>query len=185
MLEGPKVALVPLDVTDVTPEYVDWFNDPVTFRFLGSKFPQTLTSVRAYVSSIQRPNFICRIVRRADGRHIGNIALQGFSPVDRRMELGIVIGDAESRGRGFGREACSLAVAFAFDHLNLHKVTAGTVAGNDAMKNVFVSLGFAIEGTLTEHYALEGRYLDVFVLGVLRRTFRPSHARDRGSAGTE
>ena len=175
MLEGSKIALAPLDAADVTPDYVDWFNDPLTFRFLGSKFPQTLSSVRAYVAGVQPPNFICRILRRDTGKHIGNIALHSYTPIHHRMELGIVIGDGDARGRGFGREACSLAVAFAFDHLNLHKVTAGTVQGNDGMTRVFQSLGFAIEGTLAEHYAVEGAYRDVILFGVLRRTFLPCH----------
>ena len=175
MLEGRRVRLAPLDVADITSDYVSWLNDPATFEFLGSKFPQTATSVRRYVESVAPPNFLCRIIRQADDAHVGNIGMSGFSTVNRRMELGIMIGDPSARGQGLGREACSLAVEHAFDHLNLHKVTAGTVVENAGMTKVFQTLGFTIEGTLREHYALRGGYRDYHVFGLLRNQFVPCH----------
>jgi RimJ/RimL family protein N-acetyltransferase len=169
MISGQSVRLEALDPErDVTPEYLSWLNDPAVFRFLGSKFPQTTLSARNYVQGITRPNFIAKIILRADGRHIGNLAMQGFDPIHRNMELGIVIGETAARGKGYGREACTLAIRYAFDHLGVQKVTAGTVAGNDGMKKVFLGLGFAIEGTLRSHYELEGKRLDVLRFGLLR-----------------
>jgi ribosomal-protein-alanine N-acetyltransferase len=171
MLTGDRIVLAPLDVSDVTEAYVSWFNTPDTFRYLGSKFPQTITSVRDYVASVKAPNFICRILLQDEQKHVGNIAMYNFHPVHRRMELGIVIGDPAARGRGVGREACRLAISHAFEHLNLHKVTAGTVDDNGGMTRVFLSLGFTIEGTLREHYFLGDRYHDYHVFGLTRSAF--------------
>lgn len=116
---------------------------------------------------------ICRMLRRPDDVHVGNVALHGFDPVHRRMEIGIVIGRADARGQGLGRAACSLLVEFAFNHLNIHKITAGTVVENEPMTKAFLSLGFAIEGTLLSHYYLNGRYIDVHRFGLVREHFRP------------
>jgi RimJ/RimL family protein N-acetyltransferase len=170
MLEGALVRLEPLDPErDVTDDYVSWLADPAVFRFLGTKFGQTRASVRAYVERITPPNFIAKIVTREGELHVGNIAMQGFDPVHCTIELGILIGAAEARGKGYGREACRLAVTYAFDHLGVHKVTAGTVAPNVAMKKVFLSLGFAIEGTLRQQYLLEGARHDLLRFGLLRK----------------
>ncbi len=174
MLEGRLVGLEPLEPDGITDDYVSWFNDPETFRYLGTKFGQTRGSVRKYVESIQPPNFISRIIQKSDRTYVGNIALHEFDAMNRRMEVGIVIGPPEARGKGLGREACSLVIAFGFDHLNLHKITAGTVAGNVGMSKVFESLGFTLEGTLAEHFYLEGRYHDVYRFGLLRERFRPA-----------
>ena len=176
MLTGRSICLVPLDVDDITNDYVDWFNDPDTFRFLGSKFGQTRTSVRKYVERLQAPNMICKILAKPDFKHIGNIAMSGFDPVNRRVELGIVIGAKDMRGKGVGKEACSLLIQFGFDHLNIHKFTAGTVAPNVGMKKVFLDLGFDIEGTFVQHYFLEGQYLDYFQFGLIREKFKPASA---------
>jgi RimJ/RimL family protein N-acetyltransferase len=174
MLEGRLVVLQPLSAEDVTDEYVGWFNDPETFRYLGTKFGQTRASIRKYIEQLSAPNLICRILEKTSLRHIGNITLHEFDPISRRMELGIVIGAPDARGKGFGREACSLLAAFGFDHLNLHKITAGTVVDNVGMTRVFESLGFKIEGTLAEHYYLEGRFRDMLRFGLLQRNFTPS-----------
>jgi [ribosomal protein S5]-alanine N-acetyltransferase len=169
MICGQRVRLEAFDPErDITPAYLSWLNDPAVFRFLGSKFPQSAQSARTYVQGITRPNFIAKIVVTAAGRHIGNLAMQGFDPIHRNMELGIVVGDSAERGKGYGREACALAIRYAFDHLGVQKVTAGTVFGNDAMKNTFLALGFSLEGTLRSHYELEGRRLDVLRFGLLR-----------------
>jgi [ribosomal protein S5]-alanine N-acetyltransferase len=175
MLTGKLVMLAPLGVDEVTDDYVSWFNDPETFRYLGSKFGQTHASIRDYIKQVQAPNLMARIIRREDMKHVGNLALQDFDPVNRRMELGIVIGAADARGKGLGREACSLVIQHAFDHLNVHKITAGTVIDNAAMTKVFTELGFAIEGTLREHYYLEGGYKDMLRFGLLQREFKIAH----------
>jgi len=119
------------------------------------------------------PNVLCKIVRRSDQQHVGNISLHHFDAIHRRMEIGIIIGDPSARGQGLGREACSTIARFGFDHLNLHKITAGTVVGNAAMTRVFTSLGFAIEGRLVEHFFLEGQFHDVLRSGVRKADFRP------------
>lgn len=173
MLEGLHVVLQPLDASEVSDDYVGWLNDPESFRYLDTKFGQTRASVRHYVESIQPPNLLCRIVEKGQRRHVGNLALHQIHPVHRSAELGILIGASDARGKGYGREACELIIRYAFDHLNLHKITAGTVDKNVAMKQVFLSLGFSIEGTLVQQYYLEGTYHDIFRFGLLRSAFKP------------
>jgi RimJ/RimL family protein N-acetyltransferase len=171
MLEGSLVRLEPMAPDDVTDEYVGWLNDPETFRYLGTKFGQTRASVRAYVESVRPPDVLCRMMDKASGAHVGNISLHSIHPVHRSAELGIMIGSAAARGKGFGREACLLLIAYGFNHLNLHKITAGTVDKNIAMKQVFLGLGFAIEGTLRQQFYLDGEYHDIHRFGLLRDAF--------------
>ena len=173
MLEGERVRLAPLGPEDVTDQYVEWLNDPATFQYLGTKFGQTRASVLRYVESVQPPNLLCKIVEKGSQAHVGNISLHSIHPVHRCGELGILIGAAAARGKGYGREACRLLIGYAFDHLNLHKITAGTVASNVAMKQVFLGLGFTIEGTLAQHFYLEGQYHDIYRFGLLRAAFAP------------
>ena len=171
MLEGALVRLEPMGLEDVSDDYLGWLNDPETFRFLGTKFGQTRASARSYIESVRAPNLLCRILERESGVHVGNIALHSIDPVHRSGELGILIGAPAARGRGLGREACALLIAYGFGHLNLHKITAGTVDKNVAMKQVFLNLGFAIEGTLRGQFYLEGQYHDIYRFGLLRDEF--------------
>ncbi|MEO7774740.1 MAG: GNAT family protein [Steroidobacteraceae bacterium] len=172
MLEGSLVRLAALDPDrDISDAYVAWLNDPEVFRYLGSKFPQSTVSVRHYLTGIVPPNFIARILRRDTGAHIGNIAMQFHDPVHRNIELGILIGDRAARGKGYGREACRLAIEYTFEHLNVHRITSGTISSNLGMQKVFAALGFTLEGTLRQHYALDGKRLDALRYGLLREEF--------------
>lgn len=171
MLDGRLVRLEPLGPEHVTDDYVGWLNDPETFQFLGTKFGQTRASVLRYVEGIQSPDLLCRIIVKASGAHVGNISLHSVHPVHRSAELGILIGVPDARGKGYGREACRLLIAYAFDHLNLHKITAGTVDQNTGMKRVFLGLGFTIEGTLAQQFYLAGAYHDIVRFGLLRAAF--------------
>jgi RimJ/RimL family protein N-acetyltransferase len=100
MLETSRVTLIPLDTEDIAEEYVQWFNDPATFLYLGTKFGQTRSTIKMYLQSIKPPNLIAKIMVKPDCKYVGNIALQDFDPIHRRMELGIVIGESEFRSRG-------------------------------------------------------------------------------------
>ena len=173
MLESSRVILAPLDGEDISDEHIQWFNDPATFLYLGTKFGQTKSTVKAYVQSIKPPNLICKIVVKPDHRYVGNIALQHFDSVHRRMELGIVVGVVDARGKGIGKQACSLIIKYAFEHLNVHKITAGTVAENISMDKAFRDLGFKVEGRLLEHWYVEGKYHDVYRYGLLGPDFKP------------
>ena len=171
MLDGSLVRLAPFGPDDVTDDYVGWLNDPETFQYLGTKFGQTRATARRYVDGIEPPNVLCRIIDKASGAHVGNVALHSIHTVHRSGELGILIGSPTARGRGFGREACALLIAYAFEHLNLHKITAGTVDKNVPMKQVFLGLGFALEGTLRNQFYLRGEYHDIYRFGLLRDAF--------------
>ena len=180
MLEGDHVILTPFGSADVSDAYLAWLNDPDTLRYLNLHFGQTRESVLEYVASFRPPNLLCQIRLKPDSIHVGNISLSRFEPVHRHAELGIAIGVPQARGRGIGTEACSLLIQHAFDRLNLHRVTAGTVIDNVAMTKVFLKLGFKVEGTLRAHHYLDGRYTDAHRFGLIRDEFIPVQIRTVG-----
>jgi RimJ/RimL family protein N-acetyltransferase len=71
-----------------------------------------------------------------------------------------------SRGRGIGREALSLTIAYARDALNLRKLTLEVVAYNTRAERLYKGGGFELEGTLRQQYYLGGSYHDVKVMGL-------------------
>ena len=90
---------------------------------------------------------------------------------DRHAEIGILIGDEKSRGKGYATEAIRLVADHAFNKLNLRKLYTGMVKGNEASKRAFEKVGFRIEGTLREHFYLNGKYLDCYRMGLLRSEY--------------
>lgn len=175
---GPASQLIelqPLTVDQVSAAYVGWLNDPATNRYMGcARSVSTRESVAAFVDSFKGRDdrYLFGIFVRETGAHIGNVALQDIDLFDSRGEVGILIGAPEWRGRGVGTEAIRLIAEFAFSSLGLHRITAGVVAGNEGSRRAFEKAGFTLEGTLREHYVIDGVYHDVYRLGMLSGEFR-------------
>jgi len=71
-------------------------------------------------------------------------------------------------GQGYGYEAGGLALAFAFDELNLHRVTSTIFSYNERSIALFEKLGFRREGVFREFLQRDGRRHDVLLYGLLR-----------------
>lgn len=166
-IDGERLYLRPVEMADVTDEYVNWLNNEEINQYLESRFVNhTLESVRAYVEKIVRDPevFFFAMVRKDNNRHIGNIKL---GPVDWRHkigDIGIIIGDQDSWGKGFAAEAIAALSGFAFSELGLHKLTAGAYENNIGSIKAFQKAGFAEEGRRKSHYLYKGKYIDSVLL---------------------
>jgi RimJ/RimL family protein N-acetyltransferase len=180
-LVGERLYLRPLDESDVGDDYVGWLNDPEVTRFLETgRWPTSAESVRAWVRRFDgsRSDLAFAIVDRASEAHVGNVTLNHIHPVHRTADTGLMLGRKDFWGKGYAREAWSLVIDHGFRRLNLRKIVAGVVAGNDASLAVLRSLGFALEGTLRHEFWVEGEYRDGLRLGLLPGEF----IRERGGA---
>jgi ribosomal-protein-alanine N-acetyltransferase len=99
----------------------------------------------------------------------GFVALYGLGR-QTAPELGVLIGDPEQRGRGVGREAIRQAVIRAFE-AGAHRVYVRILAGNDASRRAFESLGFKREGLMRSHVRRGDALLDCELWGLLPGEF--------------
>ena len=171
IIEGTKTYLRPLEMDDVSKSYVGWLNDPEVNGFLESRFlKQTKTTVKKYVSAIKKDkNYLfLAIVIKDGGKHIGNIKLGPINKVHGFAEIGILIGDKSSWGKGYATEAIKLLVNHAFKNLGLRKLTAGCYETNVGSIKAFQKAGFLEEGRFKKHYAYNGKYLDRICLALFK-----------------
>lgn len=176
-LVGQKLYLRTLEESDVGDDYVGWLNDPDVTRYLeAGKYPSTLESIRDYVLRFHNStsNILLGIVDRATDKHIGNVTLNNIKSIHRFADTGILIGPRAFRGKGYGYEAWSLVIAYAFDRLGLRKIIAGTIAENKASASTLVKLGFKLEGTFRSQYLVEGSYRDAYRFGLFKEEFLPA-----------
>lgn len=69
--------------------------------------------------------------------------------------------------RGMGRRLGHACLAYAFEHLQLHKVCGEVLSFNDNSIRFHERMGFIREGTLREHHFKDTGYLDVILFGLL------------------
>jgi RimJ/RimL family protein N-acetyltransferase len=78
------------------------------------------------------------------------------------------VGEREYWGRGYGTEAMRLVLQFAFQELNLHRVSLGVFAYNERAIRSYEKAGFRIEGRLRQGIHRVNQRWDEVVMGILR-----------------
>jgi RimJ/RimL family protein N-acetyltransferase len=113
-------------------------------------------------------DFIFGVRRCADELLIGLAGLDGISWTNGTAYLSIGIAEEGHRRQGYGREAMALLLRFAFDELNLHRLSLTVFAYNQAAIALYEGLGFVREGVFREHLHRDGQRHDMILYGILR-----------------
>ena len=102
---------------------------------------------------------------------IGAFGLHHWDQYHRRAEAGYGLARAYW-GQGIGSEALRAIIQFGFEHMNLHRIYARTIADNHESVRLLERLGFQREGTQREHsWEEDGTFHDSAVYGLLAREF--------------
>jgi [ribosomal protein S5]-alanine N-acetyltransferase len=167
-ITGKNIYLREVRLTDVNEAYYRWMNDCEVTQYLESRFyPNSFDSLKRYVEDKlnDRDNVFLAIILKKSNRHIGNIKLGPINWIHRYADVALMIGEKDCRGKGYGTEAIRLITAYAFDKLDLHKLTAGCYEANKGSAESFQKAGFAIEGICKSQYYCIDKYVDSIRLG--------------------
>jgi ribosomal-protein-alanine N-acetyltransferase len=154
---------------DLSGRWFQWFNDPGTTRFQNKGYvPNTLHAQRTYFERVQssKEDIVLAIVDEASDRHVGNVGLHAIDWIHRSAVLGIVIGEREFLGRGWGRQAWAAITRYAFETINLNKVCASVFEGNEPSMKCALASGYEVEGTQKKQIYKNGDYRDLVWLGI-------------------
>ena len=169
VIMGDKVWLGPVMDQEKT-ALLQWLNDPELAAFSGAframdeaAFADWLSGAR---SPLPRVLFVIR--SSATSAPLGYVEIYHIDANARSAEFGILIADPANRGQGFGGEATRLALAFCWDHLDLQRVALRVVGDNPAATHMYAKAGFQPEGVLRRAAHINGRFLDVAVMAILR-----------------
>lgn len=174
MLNSSRLLLREVRESDLNASYVSWLNDSEVNSFLETRFvPQSIESIRSYWQNhrdaVNSPWFAIELIE--SNQHIGNIKLGPIDWVHRRADVSLFIGDKASWGKGYASEAIFLMSKWAFDQLDLYKLSAGIYSTNIGSRRAFEKAGFALEATLKDELYSDGSRVDLWRMGLLRPVF--------------
>lgn len=170
-IQGERIYLRNLSEADVQGHYSEWLNNPDNTRYNShGRFPYSISNLFRYVGEIENDNsnLVLAVVEKSNDLHIGNIALQGISWIDRAADLSFILGNKDFAGKGYMFDAGVLLINHAFNALNLHRITCGTSAENKGMIRLAEKLNFKMEGLRREAIFKQGKYADIIVFGILK-----------------
>lgn len=165
------------------PTYKRWFRDYEVQRYLGRlAMPVTDEFENDWYEDISRRTgkgdvYSFSIRTLDDDTLIGNCSLFDVNHKDRRAELGIVIGEKDYWGRGYGSDAMRVLLRVGFDELNLHRVELLVYDFNVRGVRAYEKLGFVEEGRRRDVVWREGEYHDMILMSILEDEWRAQQVR--------
>ena len=106
-----------------------------------------------------------------DGHLIGDIQLANINWQQRTATMGLSIACRQDRGKGYGSDAARVLLRYAFEHLDLYRVSAATSACNVAGQRSLEKCGFIREGCERRAVYVAGRRWDRLTYGLLREDY--------------
>jgi len=166
---GEKIYLSPINKDDVE-IYTKWVNDSEITGYIGLTRRVISVSGEQKVLEELSKGYTFAIVKN-DDTLIGNIGLFDIENIDRKATLGLFIGDAENRGKGYGAEALRLIIGYGFNTLNLHNIMLLVHSDNERGLACYKKVGFKEFGRRRESVFKNGQYFDEIYMEVLASEF--------------
>lgn len=169
-ITGERVALGPR-MREHLPLFARWLNDFAVARTFGTPKAYTLESLTAVYDAGKGHEYAFTVYERATWRPVGWTYLRDVDWRGRAADFGIVIGEADARGKGYGTEATRLMLDYAFTALGLHSVMLTTDSYNLAGQAAYRKAGFKEFGRRRECALLNGTYHDWVYMDCLASEF--------------
>jgi RimJ/RimL family protein N-acetyltransferase len=165
-LEGDLVRLRAVEHSDVEWVNAHFWNPNVT-RFLEAVWPESTAGTEAFIASARASDTVVYfLIETLAGEPAGACSLDGISARTRTGSLGIWI-DEQRWNEGLGTDAVRTLCRFGFREMNLHRIQLHVFDFNERGMRAYEKVGFREEGRLRGHWFVDGRRIDVVVMGLL------------------
>jgi RimJ/RimL family protein N-acetyltransferase len=177
LLRGSKVRLAALSKDDA-PRMARWYGDVGYLRLqeTNAALPKSVAQIESELEHLggSADTIAFGIRTRDNNELIGTLGFYEIEWSNQAAWLGMGIGDREAWGKGYGTEALRLALQYAFDELNLHRLTLTVIAYNERAIALYEKAGFRREGVFREFGQRDGKRYDMYLYGLLRPEWEAS-----------
>lgn len=160
-------------------QLINWIpNSSFALQWGGPAFtyPLTVEQLENYVKDANTANaskYIFKAVDESTNKVIGHISIGKVDRINVSARIGkVLIGQSESRGNGYGTQLMYAALTFAFEKLNLHKVSLGVFDFNTPAIKCYEKVGFQKEGLLRDARKHGDEYWNLIEMGILKDEWR-------------
>jgi RimJ/RimL family protein N-acetyltransferase len=174
MLIGERVDLVAAERSYV-PLYNKWVNDPEVTQWLKVDPPLSLEMEHNWVDGVCREGRMVFTILTKEGKPIGNLGMEEISWKHRRASMGIMIGEKEYWGKGYGSDAIITLLRYAFEELGMRRVDLFTDLDNVRARRTYQKCGFREEGVMRQFRSKNGRVVDEVLMSILSSEWFTAH----------
>lgn len=177
LFRGQLVRLTAEDPEPLAKSFSRWSLDTEYFRLLDSEPPRPFSEkiwkewMEKNIEKTHQYGFSIRALEEdpaQPGRILGFIALFETFWNQGDTLVAIALGEREYWGKGYGTDAMRLMMRYAFDELNLRRVSLLVFEYNTRAIRSYEKVGFVLEGRVRGAMLRDGRRWDWLYMGILR-----------------
>lgn len=174
-IHGKKVILRSPEPRDAAQLHL-WANDPEIWKHLGGwHFPYSSVSTGKWVDNIDNGSLSGHVfaIDTEEAGLIGTANLVSIDWKNRNAFHGMMLGDKDIRGKGYGLDTVMAVMRYAFDELGLARLDGDMIETNTRSIDFYIkSCGWEVEGVKKNWFYRNGRHLDKVVVGVTREAYQ-------------
>ncbi len=171
-LETERLFLRQVGSDDLEEMYEIKSNPMVTHRYCRephASLIQTEKWIQGVVEDYHdRKLLYWKIINREDGKVAGSITLWNLDLESRVAEIGYEL-HPDFWKKGIMQETMKCILDWSFRTLDLNRIEACPIQGNNSSVNLLEKAGFKLEGTLKERVYFNERFLDQYYYAVLKK----------------
>ena len=176
MIEGSKVRLRAVERQDLA-QFVEWLNNPEVRENLALYTPLSMTAEEEWYglmmkNPVEEHPLAIEVKGNNRWKLVGNTSFIHYDTHNRNAEIGIFIGDEKYWGKGYGAMAVRLMLRYGFNNLNLNRIYLQVFETNPRAIKCYEKVGFVLEGKARQSRFLNGKYIDVLLMSVLKEEWK-------------
>ena len=155
-------------------QLMDWIpNATFAMQWSGPSFtyPLTTEQLENYIRGANEPNastYVFKVIDEFTNEVIGHVSLGNVDRGNSSARIGkVLVGSANSRGKGYGTQLMNAVLTFAFEQLKLQKVTLVVFDFNTSAIQCYEKVGFKREGFIQGARKNGDEYWNLIEMGIL------------------
>lgn len=173
-IKGSRVILRSLEEQDIK-ALLPFFKEPENLYYYLPTEPKAydLTSLIAELQGWNDGENLAWVVLY--DKHIaGLVNFEGIDNYSQTAELGVML-LPEYRGQGLARECAEVIIEYGFCQMDLRRISARVMSGNNPSFRLLSSLKFRLEGIMYRAMKRPDDYLDLYHFALLREDWLKSN----------
>ncbi len=168
-VEAENIELRLFTESDISERYVGWLNDQMVVKYSNQRFyKHTKETCVDYCRSFNGSNSFFIAILAENKKMIGTMSVY-FKVEHDSADIGIMLGDRESWGKGIGKTAWRIMLDFLSNVAGVRKITGGTLSCNDSMLKIMKSSGMEEDGIRKCHEVVDGLSYDMLHFAKFRK----------------
>ena len=174
ILETERLILRRMKVEDAGDMY-EYACQPEVTKYLTWSPHTSRDYTRDYLTYVQKQYeegeyYDWALIYKEEMKMIGTCGFTSFDDENNAGEIGYVL-NPDYWGKGLAAEAVREVLKFGFQRLNLHRIEAKHIEGNNQSRRVMEKCGMSYEGTHRSSMYIKGEYRTICICAILREEF--------------